>query len=235
MTVPRAVVVDLDDTLFPEREYVRSGFAALDDEVCRAFGVTGFGAVAWELFESGVRGRIIDAALGRLGLAADAAMVTSLVDCYRAHQPSIGLYPDVAPALRSVCARARAAIISDGPLAAQQRKVEALGLQAWFDPILLTDRWGRDFWKPHERAFREIEALTAAGGAACAYLGDNPHKDFVAPGRLGWRTVRVRRPDGEHASVAGNGGAQVECASLADAVRWLGFEVEECGDDDSDV
>src|SRR5207249_9586322 len=99
---------------------------------------------------------------------------------------------DVCSSDLSVCARARTAIISDGPLAAQQRKVEALGLQAWFDPILLTDRWGRDFWKPHERAFREIEALTAAGGAACAYLGDNPQKDFVAPSRLGWRAGRGR-------------------------------------------
>ena len=227
MTLPRVVVVDLDDTLFPERDYVRSGFAAVDDEVRRAFGVAGFGAAAWELFESGLRGRIIDAALGRLGLPADAATVASLVDCYRGHRPSIGLYPDVAPAMRSVGARARAAIISDGPLAAQQRKVEALALQAWFDPILLTDRWGRDYWKPHERAFREIEAVTGAGGAACAYLGDNPQKDFVAPSRLGWRTVRVRRPGGEHASAAADGGAEVECTSLADAVRWLGFEVEE--------
>src|SRR5207249_141203 len=83
-----------------------------------------------------------DAWLGCLGLPADAATVASLVDCYRAHRPSIGLYPDVASAMRSVCRRARAAIISDGPLAAQQRKVEALALQAWFDPILLTDRWG---------------------------------------------------------------------------------------------
>ena len=111
--------------------------------------------------------------------------------------------------------------------AAQQRKVVALALDAWFDPILLTDRWGRDYWKPHERAFREVEALTGSGGATCAYLGDNPQKDFAAPSRLGWRTVRVRRPGGEHASVEGDGGAQMECTSLADAVQRLGFEVEE--------
>ena len=30
MTAVQVVVVDLDDTLFPERDYVRSGFAAVD-------------------------------------------------------------------------------------------------------------------------------------------------------------------------------------------------------------
>ena len=69
--------------------------------------------------------------------------------------------------------------------------------------------------------------MAGTGGAHCAYLGDNPRKDFTAPRRLGWRTARVRRAEGEHASVAGSGGAEVECPSLADAVRWLGFEVEE--------
>ncbi|TMA51722.1 MAG: ATP-grasp domain-containing protein, partial [Deltaproteobacteria bacterium] len=101
----RVVVFDLDDTLFPERDYVRSGFAALEDEVRRVFGASAFGAVAWELFEAGVRGRIIDAALARLGLPADAATVGSLVDCYRRHRPSIGLYPDVAPVMRCLSRR----------------------------------------------------------------------------------------------------------------------------------
>jgi len=225
--VPRIVVFDLDDTLAPERDYVRSGFVALEHEVRRIFGVASFGATAWELFESGVRGRIIDEALARLGVGADAATVASLVDCYRRHRPSLGLYPDVAPVMRALSGRVRAAIISDGPLAAQQGKVDALGLAAWCDPILLTDRWGRDYWKPHERAFREVEETTGASGAACAYLGDNPKKDFAAPRRLGWRTVRVRRPGGEHAGVEGDGGAEMECPSLTDAVRRLGFEVEE--------
>ena len=170
MTAVQVVVVDLDDTLFPERDYVRSGFAAVDEEVRRAFGVTGFGTAAWTLFEAGVRGRIFDEALGSLGLPADAATVKSLIECYRAHRPSIDLYPDVAVSIRALGGRARAAIVSDGPLAAQERKVDALGLPAWFDPILLTDRWGREYWKPHERAFREIETVTGTGGAHCAYL-----------------------------------------------------------------
>jgi putative hydrolase of the HAD superfamily len=30
----------------------------------------------------------------------------------------------------------------------------------------------------------------------CAYVADNPSKDFVAPNALGWLTVQVTRGDG---------------------------------------
>ena len=168
MTAVQVVVVDLDDTLFPERDYVRSGFAAVDEEVRRAFGVTGFGTAAWTLFEAGVRGRIFDEALGSLGLPADAATVKTLIKCYRAHRPSIDLYPDVAVSIRALGGRARAAIVSDGPLAAQERKVDALGLPTWFDPIL-------------ERAARVVPAQGGGGGALLPDPG-HLHRGGVSAG-----------------------------------------------------
>ena len=224
MTGRRVVIVlDLDDTLFPERDYVRSGFTAVDAEVRRAFGRSGFGEAAWALFESGRRGRLFDETLERLGLAADASTIESLVAVYRGHRPTIALFPDAERFVRSLAGRARAAIVSDGPLASQTQKVAGLGLERWFEPIVLTDRWGRPFWKPHERAFREIEAATGRTGAECVYVGDNPKKDFEAPRRLGWRTLRVRRPGGEHAAADG-GGADLECEDLDEGGRLLGLD-----------
>jgi len=229
MRAPRVVVFDLDDTLFPERDYVRSGLAAAGEWVWRAYGRADFAETAWALFAAGVRGRLFDAALERLGLPADPAAIAALVDVYRHHRPAITLFADADRALRALAGRARLAIVSDGPLASQKRKVKVLGLEDRFDPIVLTDRWGRAFWKPHERAFREVERVTDCDGAACAYVGDNPRKDFVAPRALGWRTVRVRRPGGEHAGVGDGTPADAECTELGEAVRLLGLghEVEE--------
>ena len=219
----RAIVLDLDDTLFPERAYVLSGFAAVDAEVRRVFGRCGFGDAAWALFESGRRGRLFDETLACLGLDADAATIEALVTVYRGHRPTIALFPDAERFIRRLEGRVRAAIVSDGPLASQTQKVAGLGLERWFQPIVLTDRWGRAFWKPHERAFREVEAATGCGGAECVYVGDNPNKDFAAPRRLGWRTLRVRRPGGEHAAESG-GGADLECADLDAGGRLLGLD-----------
>ncbi|HYR95794.1 MAG TPA: HAD family hydrolase [Candidatus Binatus sp.] len=225
----RLVAFDLDDTLFPERDYVRSGLEVAAEWVLRAYGRPDFAETAWALFLAGVRGRLFDAALGRLGLPADPAAIAALVDVYRHHRPAITLFPDVERGVGALGERVRLAIVSDGPLPSQQRKVRALRLEDWFDPILLTDRWGRAFWKPHDRAFREIERLTGARGGECVYVGDNPRKDFVAPRALGWRTIRVRRPGGEHAAVGAAGAADVECNDVEEAVRLLGLgrQVEE--------
>ena len=229
MTAPRVIVFDLDDTLFPERDYVRSGLVAAGEWVCRAHGRADFAETAWRLFLGGLRGRLFDETLARLGLAADAETVGSLVDVYRHHRPAITLFADAERTLRTLAGRVRLAIVSDGPLASQQRKVKVLRLEEWCDPIVLTDQWGPGFWKPHERAFREVERITVSGGALCTYVADNPRKDFVAPRALGWRTVRVRRSGGEHAAIAAPNVADVECRELEEAVRLLGLdhEVEE--------
>jgi putative hydrolase of the HAD superfamily len=216
----RALVFDLDDTLFPERAYVASGFAVVDGWVQQTLGRPGFGAAAAALHEAGRRGRIFDEALQWLGISPTPTLVARLVDVYRAHAPAIALYPDVAPVL---CAwQGPAAVVSDGPLLSQHRKAQALDLARRFHPVLLTDRWGRAFWKPHVRAFRQIEGMLGIDGPACVYVGDNPHKDFTAPRRLGWRTIRVRRPGGEHAAIDAPDAADVECASLEGLLELLG-------------
>jgi putative hydrolase of the HAD superfamily len=222
MTCVRLLVFDLDDTLFPEREYVRSGFVAADRRVRERFGRAGFLDAAWAIYLAGGRGHVFDQALSRLGLAPAPALVEELVAAYRAHRPSIALYPDVEPVIRALRTWSRTAIVSDGPLISQERKIDALGLARWCDPILLTDRWGRACWKPHPAAFRALEAATGSRGSECAYVGDNPRKDFVAPRQLGWWTVRVRRPAGEHATLEAPGAAHAECTSLHELPWALG-------------
>jgi putative hydrolase of the HAD superfamily len=221
MRPARTLVFDLDDTLFPERTYVRSGFAAVGRHVQEQFGRADFENVAWGLFLDDVRGRIFDATLSRLGIASSPRLIGTLVQIYREHRPRIVLFPDVEPVIQTLRPHACVAIVSDGPLISQERKVEALGLHRLFGPIVLTDRWGRAFWKPHERAFREIEAATGCRGSECVYVADNPAKDFVAPRRLGWWTARVRRPGGEHAAIAAAGAAHIECRDLEEVAAWL--------------
>jgi putative hydrolase of the HAD superfamily len=46
------------------------------------------------------------------------------------------------------------------------------------------------------------------------YVADNPIKDFAGPRRLGWRTVRIRRPGGLHADLPSGDDVEQEIASL---------------------
>ena len=194
------VAFDLDDTLYLERDFVRSGFAAVGGWLATERGVRGFEACAWRFFEAGRRGDIFDRVLPRLGIEPEGTLIDRLVRVYREHLPTIRLEPAAADLLGRLSGRCHLAVLTDGFHHTQQRKIAALGLDTRCRPIVCTDRWGRDHWKPCPRGFERIREALGAPPAQCLYIGDNPAKDFRAPKALGWRTLRVRHPQGEHAS-----------------------------------
>jgi hypothetical protein len=60
-------------------------------------------------------------------------------------------------------------------------------------------------------------------GDRCAYVADNPAKDFVSPHRLGSWTVRVRRLGSLHTNAPSGGDIDAEITSLDDldtALAW---------------
>ena len=210
------VVFDMDDTLFPEREYVLGGFKAVDAWLAARHGISGFHARAGQLFAAGRRGRIFDEALAELGRPEGAKWVPEMLAVYRGHQPAIALTEDTIEILEWTEQRFQLALISDGYLDVQRGKAGALGLSRWIPCQVFSDEWGREAWKPSERPFREVMARLIGEPAGYVYVADNPRKDFIAPRRLGWKTVRFRRTGGEHADYEAQPGeaADRDIASL---------------------
>ncbi len=94
----RVIVFDLDDTLYLERDYVRSGFLAVE----AASRISGFAAQAWSLFVEGARHTTFDLTLERLGKApSEPALVPQLVAIYREHVPDISLPADTVKAIEA--------------------------------------------------------------------------------------------------------------------------------------
>ena len=197
----RVVVFDLDDTLFPERQYVLSGFRAVDGWLREARGLTGFYDRARALFEAGSRGNIFDLALAESGCSGDGALVEELVRIYREHPPTLTLYEDARWAIDVFGARGPLGLISDGYLVGQQKKVAALGIAEAFQAVVFSDALGRDFWKPSPRPYQRIMELIPGAPGEFVYIGDNPRKDFVTARRLGWRTIQVARREGVYHGV----------------------------------
>ena len=81
----------------------------------------------------------------------------------------------------------------------QRRKIRALGLEQFISCRVITDELGREFWKPSLEPYRRVMAQFPGPAEGYVYIGDNPRKDFIGARQLGWRTVRVRRAEGEHA------------------------------------
>ncbi len=223
---PVGVVLDLDDTLILERDYVRSGFAA----VGRALGVDHKEAdlvesFLWSGFLSGRRGGAFDALFERFPHLRDRATVADCVRAYREHEPELSFIPGVAELLTGLRIRGwPVAVISDGALAGQEAKVRSLGLGRWAEPVILTDRWGRDYWKPHPRAFREVQTSLGLPPDRLVYVGDNPAKDFQAPHELGWYTVRLRRAGQLHVDLDDGLPAPALCVRSIDD---LGVKLDE--------
>lgn len=212
------LVFDLDDTLYPERDYALEGFAAVGAWLERKHRIAGFADRAALLFREGRRGRIFDETLAGLGQRPAPDFVATMVDVYRRHEPRIELCADAHEILDWAAGRFRLALITDGYLEVQRRKIEALKLERWMSEIICSDQWGRENWKPASRPYQELMRRTGGTAGGFLYVGDNPHKDFIGARAMGWRTVRVRRTGGEHVAyeAAPEEAAQAEVPSLSE-------------------
>jgi dTDP-4-amino-4,6-dideoxygalactose transaminase/FMN phosphatase YigB (HAD superfamily) len=218
MTIPElCVVFDLDDTLYLERDYVRSGFEHVGIYAEEELGIPNFAKRAWSLFLAGHRGTIFDKILQEQNIQWERSTLEHLVALYRSHSPQIRLLPDALLCLGALQGKVRLAIISDGPIEAQRNKVAALRLDQWFNPVLLTEELGRGYTKPCASAFCSVQEQFGFNAARFYYIADNPVKDFIAARKLGWRTIRVRRREGLYAAVEveGDWAADVELSDLS--------------------
>ena len=196
----RGVLFDLDDTLYREHDYVRSGFAAvavrLATEPSAPPGDELYAALEREWLRNG-RGRVFDAVTDRFGLRVP---VAELVQVYRDHEPQLSLYPDAERALVWLeASRMAFGILTDGAADVQRHKLRALGLDRRVPCIVVSDDYGLGAAKPSAVPYRAALAQLGVPAPETVYVGDNPHKDFIGARALGMATVRVRRPVGDHA------------------------------------
>src|SRR5581483_10909766 len=121
-------VFDIDDTLYLERDYVRSGFEAVGRWTEKWLSIGNFADSCWRKFTAGGRRRIFDEVLRESDRRPTPGLISALVEIYRTHTPSITLAADASEALNKISGRVSMAVITDGPAVSQTRKIEALGL-----------------------------------------------------------------------------------------------------------
>jgi len=191
------IVFDLDDTLYMERDFVYSGFGAVECWLSKTYSIKGFFGAARKCFERGIRGKVFDAAFEDLGVKADNELIRQMVNVYREHEPEISLLDDAKAVLDQLNA-SDLGLITDGFFKTQRNKVRALGLTSLIQHSVISDDWGRKAWKPSRMPYQRVMQIVGNRSDRFAYVGDNPEKDFVTAKKLGWLTVRVRRTGGKH-------------------------------------
>lgn len=221
------IVFDMDDTLYLERDYVRSGFLVISEflETAGEVSADRLFKDMIEIFKHGNRRTVFNQVLLKWPQLQSIASVDKLVQIYRNHEPDICLLPGIEDLIVGLRNQGiRIGLISDGFAIAQQAKFRALGIEELVDLAIFTDVWGRDFWKPHSRAFELTAARWGVPHSALVYVGDNPAKDFVAPLRLGWHTIRLKIPGQIHENgeaYYGATAAEYECTSISSLAELL--------------
>lgn len=182
------VIFDLDDTLYSEKDYVKSGYKAIAEQFTE---INDAEKKLWMAFIKGEKA--IDSvflAEGMVEKKADALQI------YREHMPTIKLYEGVEKLLYRIKESGRKiGIITDGRPNGQRNKIAALKIVV--DEIIITDELGGiQYRKPNSTAFELMRDRLQIDYDRMVYIGDNIVKDFIAPEKLGMNTIYFRNIDG---------------------------------------
>jgi len=189
----QAVIFDLDDTLYSEKEYIRSGYHIVARDVLSM--IPDAEEKLWQAFTS--KKSAFDSVLYDAEVYSE-EIKTACLHAYHYQEPDIHLYNGVEEMLKKLRNRRfMLGIITDGRPEGQRAKINALGLEPLVDHIVITDELGGiEYRKPNDRAFILMQEMLDVPFSAMAYVGDNTKKDFIAPEKLGMNSIYFRNADG---------------------------------------
>ena len=189
----KVVIFDLDDTLYKEIDFLKSGYRKVAELVEKHYGIEASG-VYNRLLEWYCSGENPFVCLNeKYGLS---NRLEDFLNVYRFHRPSLGLSEDTKETLTSLKERGVVlGIITDGREITQKQKIEALGLTEWIsmDNVIINE--DKSHFKPNHWGFKRMmlqcyEQIPNSDLSFC-YVGDNPEKDFLTPNQLGWNSICV--------------------------------------------
>ena len=185
----KGVIFDLDDTLYSEKDYVKSGYKA----VALFLGDEKYADKLWHYFLEGKQ------AINEL--LKDINAEEKIQEClyiYREHKPTLSLYNGVITLLKKLKEKGiKIGIITDGRINGQKNKLQALRLYEIVDDVVITDELGGvQFRKPCDIAFRIMQNKWRIPFEQLIYVGDNINKDFQAPKQLGMRYIHFKNKEG---------------------------------------
>jgi putative hydrolase of the HAD superfamily len=190
----RAVLFDLDNTLYPEEEFVVSGFRAAAQCLAAHIHLDAQALLEQmlQILRAHGRGRVFDILLRELEIDSTTWRPT-LLQVYRSHRPVLSLSSETAVIFRTLKDRGlRLGLVTDGLASTQRRKIAALGLEAYMDAIVCTGELGEGYAKPSPIPFEVALTLLDVAPKAAAYVADDVSKDFAGPNQLGMKSVQVR-------------------------------------------
>ncbi|MEO2241373.1 MAG: TIGR02253 family HAD-type hydrolase [Euryarchaeota archaeon] len=238
----KAVLFDLDDTLYPSSKLAEEA----RKNAIRAMIEAGLDAdlTEEELYEElqeivrefgSNHPRHFNLLLRRIGRDPDPKLVAAAVVAY--HDTKFAYlkpYPDVIPTLMKLREMGlKLGVVTSGLAVKQWEKLIRLGLHHFFHTVIISEEIGVE--KPHPRIFLEAARRLRVKPEECVFVGDRPDRDIRGANRVGMVTVRIRK--GRYRDREPKDEGEVpdfeisRLGELLDVVRRLLHESEEDGED----
>jgi len=175
----KTIVLDLDDTLYSEIDYLKSGYRYIASKISN--NPANLYGIMLEKYELGEN--VFDYLETELNISK-----SSLLDYYRFHKPNIELYEGVMDFLNKLSQSYKFSIVTDGRSRTQRNKIQALGLEPFLSNIVISEEIGSE--KPNITNFQK--AVVGLNSKQNFYIGDNIKKDFITPNKMGWTTICLK-------------------------------------------
>ena len=186
-----AVVFDLDDTLYPYRRFVRSGFAAVAAYLQREYAVP-----AQESFRVMVqaargprRGRELQAAIQVFALPP--GTFVEVIRVMQDHDPHLRLPGQSHDTLRALKRGGwQLGVLTNGVPSVQARKIAALGLCPYVDAVVYATECGTGAGKPDRQPFHDISRRLNVAPDRVVVVGNDERCDVIGAIDAGMRSIR---------------------------------------------
>ena len=170
-------VFDLDDTLYKEIDFLKSAYKFIASKVDKGNSSN----LYIKMLEGYYSGKNVFQVLSK---SHPRYTVVKLLELYRGHYPDITLDSDTTSTLNYLKNYGKTGLITDGRSLTQRNKIKALGIDDYFDKILISEEIG--YSKPDLRLFEQFHEFNAS---TYFYIANDTSKDFLAPNKLGWKTI----------------------------------------------
>ncbi|MEQ1912502.1 MAG: HAD family hydrolase [Vicinamibacterales bacterium] len=185
----RALLLDLDDTLYPQCRFLFSGLAAVAHHVAERCSVDQGCAFRFLMTSYNTdRGHELDRLVEQFELTES---VGSLVAVIREHTPALTLQPATLRTLRELRRSWQLGIVTNGVPAIQAAKVAALGVDRLVDTVVYATEHGSGTGKPEPDPFLEALRRLDMPAAQAIFVGDDEMADMFGATECGMQAIQT--------------------------------------------
>lgn len=179
-------VFDLDDTLYQEEDFLKSGYKSIAEEILPITNDNIYDEMM-SLHRKGEK--VFEWIASAYSNSSNKLSESYLLSVYRNHLPKIKMTEGARRFLKNLSKRnIPLGLITDGRRISQRNKLKVLEIENYFEHIIISEEFGSE--KSNEKNFLFFEKKYP--GKNFIYIGDNTNKDFIVPSKLGWGTICLK-------------------------------------------